>query len=177
MRIHVYPAISFLCLTIASSGFTADLMTARRECVKLQGLAVDKLEQRFEISAHGFSVLPPQGERWCYRLLKTSGVSFFKIPTFKNLIEGRPSRDEVVNARLFFAIAMSLKGFVNEASDFQSSDELIALVKGWLSEHLFSQIIDGVRTAEHRYRLLESNVVKDSYSGASCVRFDATVES
>lgn len=33
-----------------------------------------------------------------------------------------------------------------------------------------------MRTAEHRYRLLESNVVTDTYSGASCVRFDATVE-
>ena len=104
---------------------------------------MDKLEQRFEISAQGFSILPPQGERWCYRLLKTSGVSFFKIPTFKNAIEGRPPRDEVVKARLFSAIAMSLKGLVNEASDIQSSDELIALVKGWLSEHLFSQIMMG----------------------------------
>jgi hypothetical protein len=55
-------------------------------------------------------------------------------------------------------------------------DELTIPVKRWLSEHLFAQIQMGIATANHRFRLLASTVAAASYSGATCAKFDATVE-
>jgi hypothetical protein len=45
-----------------------------------------------------------------------------------------------------------------------------------IREHLFTQISVGIATAEHRFRLLESNVVTESDAIRTCVRFEATVE-
>ena len=78
-------------------------------CDALQSSPVTNLEQRIEIAASGISVLPPRSERWCYRLLGSQGVSFFRIPQFEKAFDGPPSLETAV-LRLSGAMAMSLKG-------------------------------------------------------------------
>jgi hypothetical protein len=138
--------------------------------------SVAKLEQRIEIIAHGFSVLPPQGERWCYRLLASSGVSFFKIPKLEWPSERPPSLEEFVAGRLFSAIAVSLKGLRDVDGQIQHPDDLKALVDSLIREQVFSQFTTGLSSVDHRFRLLESNLTSETYAGAICARFDARVE-
>ena len=146
------------------------------DCEKVGTTAVTNSARRIEIIAQGYSVLPPQGESWCFKLLTSHGVSFFKLPSFENIIEQPPSRDEVAAIHLFSAIAPSLKGLRDFETNPQSPAEIKTAVELLLHEHLFSQILMGVITAAHRFRLLESDIVPDSYSGASCVRFRALIE-
>jgi hypothetical protein len=134
------------------------------------------LAQRVEIGAHGFSILPPQGERWCYRLMKNGGMSFFKIPKFEKGFESLPSREEIFAMHMFSTIAISLKGFRDIETNIQTLDELKTIVNLLISEHLFSQILEGVISAQHRFRLLGSDLGINSALGPSCVSFDATVE-
>jgi hypothetical protein len=144
------------------------------DCKTLQSSAA-KPQQRIEIAAHGFSVLPPQGERWCYRLLASSGVSFFKIPRLDWPSERPPSLEEIVAGRLFSAIAVSLKG-LRDFEQIQHPDDLKALVSILIREQIFSQFTTGLSSVDHRFRLFESNLKSESYSGAICVIFDARVE-
>ena len=73
------------------------------------------------------------------------------------------------------AMAMSLKGLWDFGTH-QTPDELKSLVSVLINEHLFSQISAGVLSAQHRFRLLESNVAINSALGANCVTFDAKIK-
>ena len=171
----VFAEVLFFCVSFSALGRAAEVLPGPLHCAMLQTTAVTQLDQRIVIADRGFSVLPPQGGRWCYRLLTSAGVSFFKIPAFAGF-EKPPSLEEFVATRLFSAMAMSLKGFKDLKSQIESSDELKAVVNLLIREQLFSQITVGVATADHHFRLLESNVSTVAYSGAICVKFDAIVE-
>jgi hypothetical protein len=151
-------------------------MTPAPDCEKLQYSTVINPENPFEIAAPGFSVLPPKGAGWCYRLFATSGVGFFKIPRFEKVVGRPPTRDDFAKLHIFSGIAISLKGLPGVDTPIENPEELKALVGVLIREHLFTQISVGIATAEHRFRLLESNVVTESDAIRTCVRFEATVE-
>jgi hypothetical protein len=176
MKIHLKWAVYVLYFTVAVCCEAAEFAPITLSCDNLQSSAVTNLAQRVEIVAQGFSVLPPQGERWCYRLMTNAGVSFFKIPKFEKGFESLPLRDELAALHMFSTIAISLKGFRDFETNIQTPDELKSIVNLLISEHLFSQILEGILSAEHRFRLLGSNLGINSALGASCVSFDATVE-
>ena len=167
-------AVYALSLLLAVCYEASDAALITPNCDTLKSLPVTHLEQRIEIAAPGFSVLPPRGELWCYRLMASQGVSFFKIPKFRKVFDGPPSLETAV-LRLSGAMVMSLKG-LRDFGNPESPDELKSLVNVLINEHLFSQISAGVLSAEHRFRLLESNVALNSTLGANCVTFDAKVE-
>jgi hypothetical protein len=176
MKTYVCPAVVCLSVMVAAFCGAADVMPGPLHCQMLQSAAVTKLEQRIEIAAQGFSILPPQGERWCYRLLTSYGVSFFKIPPIAAPFDRAPSLEEFVAARLFSATAMSLDGLRDFEAQIQSADELKSIVDLLIHEQLFPQLTTGLASIDHRFRLLESNLTTVSYSNAMCVRFDAKVE-
>jgi hypothetical protein len=169
-------AVPVLCLAAAAYCEAANVAPVALDCGALGYSAVTNIDRRVEIATPGFSILPPQGEHWCYRLTASQGISFFKIPKFEKSFEQPPSREEVAALRMFSAIAISLKGFRDLKTNVQSPEELKSSVNLMIDEHLFSQIVDGVKSAEHRFRLLDSRVVMDNSSGASCARFDAKIE-
>ena len=175
MKVCLLLAAVFLYVTTSARGHAAEVLPAPIHCAMLQGTAVTNLAQRIEIAARGFSILPPQGERWCYRLLTSDGVSFFKIPPIAGF-EKPPSLEEFVAMRLFSGMAMSLKGLRDIDTRIKNPDEIEAVVDLLIREQLFPQIIVGIASMEHRFRLLESNVSTVAYSGAMCVKFDARVE-
>jgi hypothetical protein len=176
MKPHLTWAVSLLCFTVAVCCEAAESAPITISCDSLQSSAVTNLGQRVEIVAQGFSVLPPQGQGWCYRAMASRGGSFFKIPKFEKGFESLPSRDQIAALHIFSAIALSLAGFTDFGAKIKSPEELESIVHLLINEHLFSQILDGVQSAEHRFRLLESNIVSDTFLGAGCVRFKATVE-
>ena len=173
MKPYLNRAVYVLCLLLPVYCEAADSSPITINCDMLQSVAVTN--QRIEVAAPGFSVLPPQGERWCYRLLSSDGISFFKIPKSKPVFDGPPSL-EIAALHLSGAMAMSLKGLKDFGTNVQTPDELKDSVSVLIREHIFSQISAGVISAEHRFRLLESSVAIDNSLGASCVRFDAKVE-
>jgi hypothetical protein len=175
MRCYVSSALCCLCVGFAAFCNAADVTSIPGDCEALRGSAVN-LEQRIEIAAHGFSVLPPQGERWCYSLLALSGVSFFKTPKLEWPSERPPSLDEIVAGRLFSATAVSLKGLRGFDAQIQHPDDLKTLVTLLIRQQFFAQFTTGLSSADHRFRLLESNLKSETYSGAICVKFDARVE-
>lgn len=175
MKMYVYPAVVFLYLTISAVCRAADVLPGPLRCEMLQGTAVTKLEHRIEIAERGFSIMPPQGERWCYRLLTSFGVSFFKIPPFAGF-EKPPSLEEVVATRLFSGTAMSLKGLREVEPQVTNPDELKAVVDILIREQLFSQFTVGIASMDHRFRVLESNVSNAAHLSAMCVKFNARIE-
>lgn len=143
MKTHLNCAVFTLCLSLAVCCEAAD--STPINCDTLQSSPVTNLEQRIEIAASGFSVLPPRGELWCYRLMSSQGVSFFKILQLRKAFDGPPSLETAV-LRLSGAMAMSLKGLWDFGNP-QSPDELKSLVSVLINEHLFSQISAGVLSA------------------------------
>lgn len=175
MKMYVYPAVVFLYLTISALCRAADVLPGPLRCEMLQGTAVTKLEHRIEIAERGFSILPPQGERWCYRLLTSFGVSFFKIPPFAGF-EKPPSLEEVVATRLFSGTAMSLAGLRDVEPQVTNPEDLKAVVDLLIREQLFSQFTVGIASMDHRFRVLESNVSNAAHLSAMCVKFNARIE-
>jgi len=166
-------ALAFSVMILASSSVSAQPITPT--CDTLKSLPVTDLEQRIEIEAPGFSVLPPRGEHWCYRLMASQGVSFFKLPKFEKVFDGPPEL-EIAALHLLGAMAMSLKGFGDFGTKLQTPDELKTVVNVLINTHLFPQILEGVVSAEHRFRVMQSNVSINSALGATCVGFDALIE-
>ncbi|HEX2929818.1 MAG TPA: hypothetical protein VHV54_08910 [Candidatus Binatia bacterium] len=78
-------AVYALSLSLAVCCKAADAAPVTSNCDALKSLPVTSPEQRIEITTPGFSVLPPRGERWCYRLMASQGVSFFRIPQFEKV--------------------------------------------------------------------------------------------
>jgi len=176
MKIYLIWASCLLFFTAAVCCDAADSASAPwLSCAEVQSLAVEEPDQRIEIAARGFSVLPPQGEHWCYRLTGTAGVSFFKIPNIESASDTMPTREEVYAARMFSAMAMSLKGFGEIVINLRNSDDLITSVKTMIDGHIFPQILDGVQSPRHRYTVLDSGLTTVSVAKATCVKFDASV--
>jgi hypothetical protein len=169
-------AIYFLCFTVAVCCDAAESAPITLNCETLQTSAVTDLGQRVEIVAHGFSILPPQGQGWCYRAMASAGGSFFKVPKFEKGFASLSSPDQIAALHVFSTIALSLAGLRDFGAKIKSPEELESVVNLLITEHLFSQIINGVQSAEHRFRLLESNIVSDTSLGALCVKFNAKVE-
>src|SRR5687767_16019134 len=96
MKFYMCLTLGCMCIVVAPFASAADVRPSPIDCKVVQSSPVAKLDQRIDIAAHGFSVLPPQGERWCYRLLASSGVSFSKIPRLEWPSERPPSREEFV---------------------------------------------------------------------------------
>jgi len=78
MKNYLKRAVYGLCFTAAVCCDAATFTSITLDCHTLQTSAVINPEQRIEIAAQGFSILPPQDDRWCYRLLTSAGVTFFK---------------------------------------------------------------------------------------------------
>jgi len=175
MKTLVLPAVVFLYVTVSALSRAADILPVPLRCEMLQAAAVTKLAQRIEIAARGFSILPPQGERWCYRLLTSDGVTFFKIPPFA-AFDKAPSLEEIVATRVYSGMAMSLQGLRDVNTAIKDADALKDIVDLLIDGQLFSQIMAGVTSADHRLRLLESKVWTVAHSDAICVQFDARVE-
>jgi hypothetical protein len=169
-------ALYVLCLTAASYCDAAAFLPPAPDCEKLKYSTIINPEKPFEIAAQGFSVLPPKGEGWCYRLFATAGIGFFKIPEFEKISGKPPTRDEFAKLHIFSGLAMSLKGLAGVDTPIQNPEDLKTLVGVLIREHLFTQISVGIATVEHRFRLLESNVVTENDANRTCVRFEATVE-
>jgi hypothetical protein len=176
MKPHLKWAVYLLCFTVAVCCEAAESAPITLSCETLQTSAVTDLGQRVEIVAHGFSILPPQGQGWCYRAMASAGGSFFKVPKFEKGFESLPSRDQIAALHVFSTIAISLAGLRDFGAKIKSPEEFESVVNLLITEHLFSQILEGVQSAEHRFRLLESNIVSVIFSGASCVRFNAKIE-
>jgi hypothetical protein len=172
---HLCLALCCLCVGFAVFCNAADVTSVPVDC-KAARVSAAKPEQRIEIAAHGFSVLPPQGERWCYTLLASSGVSFFKVPKLDWPHERPPSLEEFVAGRLFSATAVSLKGLRGFDAPIEHPDDLKTLVVRLIRQQFFAQFTTGLISGEHRFRLLESNLTSETYAGAMCVKFDARVE-
>ena len=176
MKLYLIFTLSALSLSIADFCETATLSPLPLDCKKMQSSAVTNVERRVEIAAQGFSVLPPQGEGWCQRLTASQGVSFYKVATYRRGFEPPRSSAAIAVMHMYSAVAMALKGFKDHGANAQSPGEVQAAVDFMLHEHLFAQILMGVITSEHNFRLVESKIVAYSDSGASCARFQATIE-
>jgi hypothetical protein len=160
-------------LTATAFVGATDVVPAQLNCNAVQLLAVIKPDERIEVPARGFSLLPPQGERWCYRRLTSFGVNFSKIPPFAGPLEKPPSLEEIVATRMFSSIALSLQGLIREGTDIQNPAELKTFVDGLIRENLFFQVVGGLSSPNHRFSILESNVTAENLPGEVCVRFNA----
>ena len=73
----------------------------------------------------------------------------------------------------FMGIAVALPEF---GTHYPSPDQLKVVVDDLISNHFFSQVVGGISSAERHFRLVDSHSAIDGSLGASCVRFNATVE-
>src|SRR5262249_3581683 len=91
MRIYVRWAICSLYLTVAAFCDAAVFTPVPINCTMLDSSLVADLDKRIEVSASGFSVLPPQGENWCVKSMASKGLSFLKTPA-RHLFSDSPAR-------------------------------------------------------------------------------------
>jgi hypothetical protein len=177
MRTYVLWVVCSLHLTVAAFCNAAVFTPVPLNCSMLDSSPVTNLDKRIEVSAPGFSVLPPQGENWCVKFLASGGLSFLKAPA--NLpVFGKPSSpDELLPMALQ---AVRFTGLAVDAPDFgfniESPEQLKAAVDEMIRTHIFSQFMVGISSAERHYQLLESDSAIDRSLGVSCVRFNAKVE-
>jgi hypothetical protein len=146
-------------------------------CSVFDSSLVTNVDERIEVSALGFSVLPPQGENWCVKSFASQGLSFLKVPVSVAVFGQPSSPDELFPVTLqairFTGLAVDLPDF---GFNTESPEQLRVAVDQMISMHIFSQFMGGISSAERRYQLLESHSLVDRSFGASCVRFDAKVE-
>jgi hypothetical protein len=177
MKTYVRWTVCSLYLTLAAFCGAASFTPVPVNCSMLDSSPVTNLDKRIEVSASGFSVLPPQGENWCVKSLASQGLSFLKAPVIMPVF-GQPSSPDdlfpvVLQAVRFTGLAVDLPDF---GFNTESPEQLKVAVNEMISRHIFSQFTAGISTAEHRYQLLESHSTVDRSLGANCVRFDAKVE-
>jgi|SRR5882724_5543705 len=177
MKTYVHWAVCSLYLTVTAICGAAGFTPIPVNCSMLQSSAVTNLDQRIEVSATRFSVLPPQGENWCVKSLASQGLSFLKAPVSVAVFGQPSSPDElfpvVLQAVRFTGLAVGLSDF---GFNTESPEQLKVAVDKMISIHVFSQFTGGISSAERRYQLLESHSLVDRSFGASCIRFDAKVE-
>jgi hypothetical protein len=174
MKKYVGWLVCGLCLMFAGLCSAADSVSIPLDCRGLQGSAVG--QQRIEVPASGFSVLPPQGENWCVSSM-ASGFFFFKHPVSVEILAQPPSRSDlfqvVLQAVRFMGMALALPEF---GTDHPSPDQLKVVVDEVISHHFFAQVVGGISSAERGFQVMESDSAIDRSYGASCVRFDAKVK-
>ena len=90
MKSYVQWAVGFLYLTVVAFCGAAGFTPVPFNCSMCDSSLVTNLDQRIEVSATGFSVLPPQGENWCVKSLASQGLSFLKAPV-SVAVFGQPS--------------------------------------------------------------------------------------
>lgn len=177
MKTYVQWAVGSLYLTVAAFCGAAGFTPVPFNCSMAHGSLVTNLDQRIEVTATGFSVLPPQGENWCVKSLASQGLSFLKAPVSVAVFGQPSSPDElfpaVLQAIRFTGLAVGLPDF---GFNIESPEQVKFAVDEMISMHVFSQFVGGISSAERRYQMLESHSQVDWSFGASCVRFDAKVE-
>jgi hypothetical protein len=177
MKTYVHWAVCSLYLAVTAICGAAGFTPIPFNCSMAQSSAVTNIHQRIEVSAAGFSVLPPQGENWCVKSLASQGLSFLKAP-LSVAVFGQPSSPDelfsvVLRAVRFTGLAVSFPDF---GFNTESPEQLKVAVDEMISIHIFSQFTGGISSAERRYQLLESHSLVDRSFGANCIRFDAKVE-
>ena len=78
MKRYVSWLVCGLYLILAGFCSAADSISIPLDCKGLQASGAG--QQRVEVPAAGFSVIPPQGENWCVRSMASEGFTFFKHP-------------------------------------------------------------------------------------------------
>jgi hypothetical protein len=173
VKTHACWLVCGLCLALAGICSAADSISIPLNCKGLQASGAG--QQRIEVAAAGFSVIPPQGENWCVRST-ASGFTFFKHPASVEIPAQPPTPDDLFQVVLqtvrFMGIAVALPEF---GTHHPSPDQLKVVVDELISNHFFSQVVGGISSAERRFQLVESDSTVDGSLGASCVRFDAKV--
>ena len=174
MKSYVQWAVGSLYLTVAAFCSAAGFTPVPFNCGMAQGSPVTNLDQRIEVSATGFSVLPPRGENWCVKSLASARSQFLESPGERGKFGQPSSPDELfpvaLQALRFTGLAVGLPDF---GLNIESPEHVKFGVHEMISMHVFSQFVGGLSSAERRYQLLESHSQVDGSFGASCVRFDA----
>jgi hypothetical protein len=177
MKTYVHWAVCSPYLAVAALCGAASFTPVPLNCNMLDSSPVTNPDKRIEVSASGFSVLPPQGENWCVKSLASQGLSFVKAPVSGAIFGQSPSPDELFQLSL---TAIRFTGLAVDLPDFgfntESPEQLKVAVDQMISMHIFSQFMGGISSAERRYQLLESHSAIERSLGVSCVRFDAKVE-
>ena len=177
MKTYVHWAVCSLYLTVAAFCGAASFTPVPLNCGMLQSSLVTNLNQRIEVSASRFSVLPPRGENWCVKSMASQGLNFLKAPVSMAVFGQPSSADELLPQLLpavrFTALAVDFPDF---GFNIESPEQLKVAVDEMIKMHAFSQYTGGMTSAERRYQLLESHSAVDRSLDASCVRFDAKVE-
>jgi hypothetical protein len=175
VKTYVCWLVCGLCFMLAGVCSAAESILIPLDCNGLQ--ASGTRQQRIEVPAAGFSVIPPQGENWCVRSMASQGFTFFKHPANVEIPAQPPTPNDLFQVVLqtvrFMGIAVTLPEF---GTHYPSPDQLKVVVDELISNHFFSQVVGGISSAERRFQLVESHSAVDGSFGASCVRFDARVE-
>ena len=173
MRTLVCWMVCGLCLVLAGLCNAADSISVPLDCKGLQASGAG--QQRIEVPASGFSVIPPQGENWCVRSM-ASGVTFLKHSASVEILAQPPAPNDLFQVVLqsvrFMGMALALPEF---GTEHPSPEQIKVVVDELISHHFFSQVVGGISSAERRFQLVESHSAVDGSFGASCVRFDAKV--
>lgn len=115
MKTYVHWAACSLYLTVAAFSDAASFTPIPLNCNMLDSSPVTNRDKRIEVSALGFSVLPPQGENWCVKSLASQGLSFLKAPVSGAIFGQSPSPDELFQLSLtairFTGLAVDLPDF------------------------------------------------------------------
>ena len=174
MKTYVCWLVCGLYFMLAGFCGAADSISIPLDCKGLQASGAG--QQRIEVPASGFSVIPPQGEHWCVRSM-ASGFTFLKHPANVEIPAQPPSPNDLFQVVLqtvrFMGIAVALPEF---GTQYPSPDQLKVVVDELISNHFFSQVVGGISSAERHFQLVDSHSAIDGSFGASCVRFDAKVE-
>jgi hypothetical protein len=177
MRRYIRWIFSSLYLIIPSLCGAAVFTPIPFNCSVFDSSLVTNLDKRIEVSASGFSVLPPQGENWCVKSMAAKGLSFLKVPGSVAVFGEPRSPDDLLPAALqaarFTGVAVGLPDFGFKT---ESPEQLKVAVDQMINIHIFSQFVGGISSAERQYELLESHSILDTSFDANCVRFDAKVE-
>jgi hypothetical protein len=174
VKTFVQWAVCYMSLTVTGISGAAGFTPVPVNCSMVQSSAVTNLDQRIEVAAAGFSVLPPQGKNWCAKSMASLGLSFLKAPVIVTVSKQSPSPDELFTVALQ---AVRFTGFAVGFPDFgfntESPEHLKVAVDEMISTHIFFQFMTGINSSERRYQLVDSHSEVDRSLGASCVRFDA----
>ena len=175
MKRYVPWLVCGLCLMLAGVCSAAESILIPLDCNGLQASGTG--QQRIEVPAAGFSVIPLQGENWCVRSMASQGFTFFKHPANVEIPAQPPTPNDLFQVVLqtvrFMGIAVALPDF---GTHYPSPDQLKVVVDELIGNHFFAQVVGGISSAERHFQLVDSHSAIDRSFGASCVRFDAKVE-
>jgi hypothetical protein len=104
MKTYLRWAVGSLYLTVAAFCGAASFTPVPVTCGQLESSTIMNLNQRMEVSASGFSVLPPQGENWCVKTLASRELSFVRAPVSVSIFGQPSSPDEL------FPVALQRSG-------------------------------------------------------------------